>query len=126
MPEIYRAFEVTLLIDGAEPQCLEGINLVENTILQDSIGLDTSWRAYRPNLQDFLLSINGVDRGAYLVLRALKRARDRFSFDLRTNDNAIIQQGEGIITALERGHTGNGSEPGWSCQIQGWNELTNL
>ena len=126
MPEVYPSYELQVTVDGGSLQCIEGVNLVESTLVQDSIGADTGWRSYRANLQDFVLSLNGVDQGAYAILRALKRSRASFAFELRTSDNNIITSGNGVISALERGHVPNDSGDGWRCQITGQDALTTV
>lgn len=124
--EVYQSYNLEITVEGSAPQCIEGVTLGESLLVQDIVGDDTSWRNYRANLQDFVLGINGVDRGAYAVLRALKRARTVIDFDLRTSDDLTVTTGSGVISSIQRSHPGDGTEPVWSAQISGYNGLTTV
>lgn len=123
---IYPSFELQITIDGGSIQCIEGVTIAESLLVQDSIGADTSWKSYKGNLQDFTVGINGVDRGGYAVLLALKRGKTVFDWEIRTSDNEIITTGSGRVDALERGHDPELTEQSWNAQITGFNALTTV
>ena len=122
---IYRGYTLTIQVQGAAPQCLEGFSLDESVGMLDSIGSDVRWRESRANLQSYDLTLRGADRGAYAVLRGHKRAKTLITWTLQSPDLVFTQTGTGYVIAVARNHAPVGEET-FEVTIQGYNNPSDV
>lgn len=100
--DFYDGWDLTLEVNGTVPQCLENVTLSEVLELEPSQNDNDGWARVRPNNQGYEISFGGYDRGAFALLRGLKRALNQVTFTFKTDDNAIVETGSGFITEVFR------------------------
>ena len=112
----YNGYELLLEIEGIEPDCLTNVSFSESVDLLKYN--KESWNTNRANLQQFTINFTG-NGDYYNTLRALKRARDRVGFTIKTSDDKFIQTGLGVIRSINR-NVAEGSTTTWGGTIVGF------
>lgn len=120
--DIYDGADLTLLIDGATPDCLENVSLNETISFEPDARDADGWDTFRPNLQEFTINLSGQNEGGYAVLLAIKRSFSRIGWQINTTDANITNSGSGYITEISRSEPADGNQT-FNATIRGYGAI---